>query len=93
MSLPLSPAFTKDGPDHRTKAYVMEKAKVENAKEATRGAPSPLNVLARTASEAPATNNSDQRSAWPRLEDMSTWRLIWSSPLDVFNPNLLCTLR
>lgn len=48
----------------------MEKANVENAREAARGAPSPLNVLAMTDSEAPATSSSDQRSAWPRLEDI-----------------------
>ncbi len=69
MSLPFSPAFTNDGPDHRTNAYVMEKASVENANEATRGAPSPWKVLARTARDAPVRTRRDHVSEWLKLEE------------------------
>lgn len=68
MSFPLSPAFAKAGPDHRMKAYVIENANVENARDATSGAPSPWKVFEMTAIEAPATSKRDHRSEWVRLD-------------------------
>lgn len=52
-SFPFIPAFAKVGPDHLTNAYVTENARVEKPMAATTGAPSPWNVLARTAIEHP----------------------------------------
>ena len=53
MSRPFIPAFTNDGPDHLTKAYVTENASVEKPIEATTGAPSPWKVLTSTPKEQP----------------------------------------
>jgi hypothetical protein len=52
------------------KAYVIENANVENARDATSGAPSPWKVFEMTAIEAPATSKSDHRSEWLRLDAM-----------------------
>ncbi len=54
----------------------MENASVENANEATRGAPSPWNVLARTASDAPVSSKRDHRSECPKLEGGD---MVWES--------------
>ena len=75
MSFPLSPAFANAGPDHRIKAYVMENANVENAIDATSGAPSPWKVFEMTAMEAPATRRRLHRSVWVRVDAM-LWDIV-----------------
>lgn len=50
----------------------MANASVENARDATRGAPSPWNALAITAREPPARSSRDHRSEWLKEADMVT---------------------
>ena len=56
-----------DGPDHRTNAYVEEKARPEKARDATNGAPSPWKVLARMAPQVPNSARRLQVSCRDRV--------------------------
>lgn len=53
----------------------MENANVENAIDATSGAPSPWKVFEMTAMEAPATRRRLHRSVWVRVDAM-LWDIV-----------------